>query len=211
MIYIYLDESGDLGFDFEKKKPSKYFVIGCIRVDSEEVNRRISKILKKIRSKKLKKKYKDKPEMKFSNTSPRIRKQILKLAVKENITVFSIIIDKRKTKQHLQKDRTLLYSFLIKSLFEQTFKQLKKEKLIISIDRMLSQSSQEVFKTYILTQHEDLLYRIPKIEITHDNSTGNKGLQIVDFIIGAIAQKYESGNLEYYNLIKKVIESEKKM
>lgn len=26
-MYLYLDESGDLGFDFENKKPSRFFVI----------------------------------------------------------------------------------------------------------------------------------------------------------------------------------------
>jgi hypothetical protein len=27
MIFLYLDESGDLGFDFVNKRPSKYFVV----------------------------------------------------------------------------------------------------------------------------------------------------------------------------------------
>ncbi len=27
MLYLYLDESGDLGFDFVNKKPTKHFVI----------------------------------------------------------------------------------------------------------------------------------------------------------------------------------------
>jgi hypothetical protein len=26
MLYLYLDESGDLGFDFFGRKPSKYFI-----------------------------------------------------------------------------------------------------------------------------------------------------------------------------------------
>lgn len=30
MSYIFLDESGDLGFNFKKKKTSKVFVISCI-------------------------------------------------------------------------------------------------------------------------------------------------------------------------------------
>jgi len=28
-MYLYLDESGDLGFDFKNKKPSRFFVITC--------------------------------------------------------------------------------------------------------------------------------------------------------------------------------------
>jgi hypothetical protein len=29
-LYIYLDESGDLGFDFANKKPSRYFVMTAL-------------------------------------------------------------------------------------------------------------------------------------------------------------------------------------
>jgi len=45
MAYIFLDESGDLGFNFKKKKTSKYFVIACLFVKEE---RPIEKITKKI-------------------------------------------------------------------------------------------------------------------------------------------------------------------
>lgn len=31
MWYLYLDESGDLGFDFVNKKPSKFFTVTIIR------------------------------------------------------------------------------------------------------------------------------------------------------------------------------------
>jgi len=29
MLYLYLDESGDLGFDFFAKKPSKFTILDC--------------------------------------------------------------------------------------------------------------------------------------------------------------------------------------
>ena len=32
MLYLFLDESGDLGFDFVQKKPSNYFVIAILTV-----------------------------------------------------------------------------------------------------------------------------------------------------------------------------------
>ena len=211
MIYIYLDERGNLGFDLKKVKPSNYFVIACIRIDDEETNKRLNRIIKRVRLRHLKKQYKEKPELKFSNTSPDIRKQVLKSVANENIKVYCLIANKKNIKKHLQEDKTLLYSLLIKTLFEDTFKQLKKDKLVIFMDRMLSQSNQEIFKTYILTQHEDLLYKIPKIDITHDNSMLNQGLQVADFIVGAIALKYETNNLEYYEIIKRVIENEKQM
>lgn len=35
MAYIFLDESGDLGFDFIKKKTSKFFIVTCLFTESK--------------------------------------------------------------------------------------------------------------------------------------------------------------------------------
>ena len=45
MAYIFLDESGDLGFDFEKKRTTKYFVVTFLFVNEK---RPIEKIIKSI-------------------------------------------------------------------------------------------------------------------------------------------------------------------
>jgi hypothetical protein len=39
MLYLYLDESGDLGFDFVNKKPSKFFVVTILALNGHEANR----------------------------------------------------------------------------------------------------------------------------------------------------------------------------
>jgi len=55
MAYIFLDESGDLGFNFKKKKTSKFFVVTCLFVENKKP---FEKIVKKTHSE-LKKKYKN--------------------------------------------------------------------------------------------------------------------------------------------------------
>ena len=47
MGYIFLDESGDLGFNFKKKKTSKVFIITCLFVENK---RSIEKIIRKTHS-----------------------------------------------------------------------------------------------------------------------------------------------------------------
>lgn len=39
MWYLYLDESGDLGFDFVRKKPSRFFTVTILLVEGMENNR----------------------------------------------------------------------------------------------------------------------------------------------------------------------------
>ncbi|MEW6618278.1 MAG: DUF3800 domain-containing protein [bacterium] len=50
MLYLYLDESGDLGFDFVNKRPSKYFTIAILVVKGYEENRLLLKVVKKTLS-----------------------------------------------------------------------------------------------------------------------------------------------------------------
>jgi len=45
MGFIFLDESGDMGFDFKKPRTSKFFVITCLFVDNKGP---VEKIVKKI-------------------------------------------------------------------------------------------------------------------------------------------------------------------
>lgn len=42
MLYLYLDESGDLGFDFFAKKPSQYFTVTVMLVQGLENRKKIA-------------------------------------------------------------------------------------------------------------------------------------------------------------------------
>ena len=46
MWYLYLDESGDLGFDFVNKSPSKFFTIAILVLNSTNDNRKLIKAFK---------------------------------------------------------------------------------------------------------------------------------------------------------------------
>jgi len=51
--YLYLDESGDLGFHFDKKHSSNFFTISIISIRGYENNRALLKAVKKTLSRKL--------------------------------------------------------------------------------------------------------------------------------------------------------------
>lgn len=56
MLYLYLDESGDLGFDFVNKKPSKFFTITILAIRGSQNNRLLIKAVKKTLVRKLNRK-----------------------------------------------------------------------------------------------------------------------------------------------------------
>jgi len=53
MWYLYLDESGDLGFDFANKRPSNFFTVTILVVKGVENNRALIKAVKKTIERKL--------------------------------------------------------------------------------------------------------------------------------------------------------------
>jgi hypothetical protein len=76
MLYLYLDESGDLGFDFVNKKPSKYFVVTILVVKGHEANRRLINGVKKTLRRKLNPKNKRKrivSELKGTKTTIEVK------------------------------------------------------------------------------------------------------------------------------------------
>ncbi len=48
VIYIYIDESGDLGFS---EKSSNYFVISAVRIEDEKTKMKFESIIDKVKRK----------------------------------------------------------------------------------------------------------------------------------------------------------------
>jgi len=212
MTYIYIDESGDLGFS---KKGSDYFILTCVKIDNEETNQSFKRIPKKVRQRKLSKKHKKLAELKFSNSSNEIRVNFLSRIAKLDLEIYSVIIKKDKTYSQLQNNLPILYNYLIKILLETPLRKLKDNlHLNICLDRCMSISQRENFENYIKTEFFSIFQKIPKVDIIHENSTQNECLQVLDFVCGAFGYKYNTQKLRenseiYTEIIKNKIFLEK--
>jgi hypothetical protein len=190
MTFIYVDESGDLGMG---EKGSKFFIICATKIEDESTLSTFRKIPKIIRQRKLKKSFKEKTELKFYDSSPLIREQFLSRSSKCNIEIYALIIEKKLTNQSLQHNLPILYNYLIKILLEKIVPSVnRKEKLTIYLDRCMSQSQQVNFENYVKTEFLHLFSDLPDLEILHENSLNNPGLQVHDFIVGAFGYKYNT-------------------
>ena len=208
--YIFIDESGNLGMNSKEH----YFVLSALKIPSDEESNKSKRILKKIRYRKLKKKLKQSPELKFSNTSKDIRVMILEELNKLDVEVHSVIIDKRSAKLALQNNLPILYSYLIKILLEKVLQNIPNKKLYIVLDRCMNKSQRENFGSYVKTQFLSLFSVLPEVEIIHKNSEEESGLQLVDFVSGAFGYKYNTMNLQndcnfYVEAILNILKTEK--
>lgn len=208
MAYIYLDESGDLGFDFKKKKTSKYFVIACLFVTEK---RPIEKIIKKIFSKFSKKEirihggvihaYKEKPSTK---------KKILTLLSKKNISIISIYLNKSKVYTKLKDEKHVLYNYVTNILLDRicTKKLIptNEEIKLIASRRETNKFLNENFCGYLESQVSEKHKLDIKIEIKSPQQ--EKCLQVVDCVCWAIFRKREHEDGSFYEIIKEKITEE---
>jgi hypothetical protein len=208
MTQIFIDESGDLGFSAFS---SEYFLVVAVRVPDDKTNFAYSRIIKKVRERVLKKKLKELPELKFSNSSDLIRKEVLFRVTRLNVSIYALIIKKEYTKSDLKENIRVLYNYLIKILLESALREInRKENLFIFLDKCMPFSKIENFEDYIKTEFYSLYSSVPKLLINHDNSIQNGGLQATDFVCGAFGYKYNKKNLEsgcdeYTKIIQKRI------
>lgn len=197
--YIYIDESGDLGLH-----GSKYFVIAAIAVNEPKI---LSRIIKKIRQRKLEKKIKKLVELKANNSNKKIREYILKKVKNSDCNIFAVVVNKSKILSQLYEVKDKLYNYLCGILMDRII--LPRYKIMIIIDKKHTNTLiREDFNNYI---QKKIKNKDPglKIEIFHKPSYMSNELQVTDFVAWAINRKFSFGDNYYYSIIKnKIINKE---
>ncbi len=189
-MYIYLDESGDLGFNINS---SQHIIIALLITKSPH---KIERCIKRIRQRKLKKKLKELPEIKFNNSDSYIREKTLECIAKEAIEIAYVALNKKNVNPNNRYHNGKIYNFIAGHIMSSLpYENHTKTKLIV--DKRISNKIIRTGFDHYIKQETSF-----KVEIVHENSQLNKCLQATDFIVGAIFRKYESGDSKYYDIIK---------
>jgi len=202
MKYMFLDESGELGFNFNRGS-TKFFTITLLICGVRE-GQELQRVIKKIRKRVLKKELKKSNEIKWNNSTDYIKKKIFERIEKIDFEIFTIILDKSKVYDYLKEKKHKLYNYLSNLIIAECSIDGKFE---LIVDRSKNKRSlRDDFDNYI---RNNLKRECSNLIIKHEDSKSKGGLQILDFVSGAIFNKYEFNNLEYYNKIKNRITTEK--
>ncbi|MCK5123351.1 MAG: DUF3800 domain-containing protein [Candidatus Pacebacteria bacterium] len=201
MAYIFLDESGDLGFS---QRSSKWFILTILLTNN---HRKVEKSVKKVH-RGLKKKYKTVKELHAYHADAITRKRVLRsLSETEDLKILCIILNKRKVYIDLQNQKSYLYNYTANILLER----LNNKKVLNPKDEVKIYIDQRETNKFLKKNFEDYLksnlkkWDNGKIAIKIKPSHTEKCLQAVDFISWAIFRKYERGDYEYYEVIKNKI------
>lgn len=202
--YIYLDESGDLGFS---QGGSKYFTIAFFETKNPtEVKRVVRRVKKKY-------KIPRQVEIKANTTKRKIKIDLLKKLSKLTIEIQSITVRKENVDLKLRQDTNILYNYMVGlSLGERIVRSepLNAELIIIIDKRIISVTSGFKFNEYLKykiwyeKERKDI-----NLQIWHLDSRKVYGLEAIDNIVNAIFKKYNSADTELFNIIKRKITYDK--
>jgi len=203
MWHLYLDESGDLGFDFVNKRPSKFFTITIVAVSSFEANRKLHKAVSLTLRRKLNKSRRKKrkvEELKGSSTTMEVKKYFCKQIQSLRFGVYAITLNKKKVYERLTQNKSRVYNYVARKVLDQIpFEKNSGERVELILDRCMGKPEIEEFNTYIRKQLEGRLSPNIPLNIDHCKSHENKGLQIADMLSWGIFRNYERNDREWLN------------
>ena len=207
MTYIYMDESGDLGFN-GKEWASKYFVITFL-ISRNEKDPEI--VMKNVRKWMLWKNLKRRWTFFHSNKELRQSvKRVLDLASRRDFKIVAAIINKSMVFWK-KSDTHAVYNSIVVKLLEQCEKRwyLNSNDYyhFIASRKETNRILNENFKRDLNNSLSDLI----KIDIRVVLPWMSKWLELVDAVSFAIYQKYEFWNFDLYSVIKNKIILEKQI
>jgi len=204
-MLAYLDESGDLGFDFAKPGTSHFFVVAAVVCSGSEV---ADKVVKKVFRGFTKTDLKHHGGSLHSYTeTPATRQRLLRLVVQQDVSVFVIRLDKRI--YALRGDKHALYNHLVgvllSSIVSSGVAQADGTLQVVASQRETSRGLNRDFVSYLRRQvaAPDGL----SVDIQIKPAASVKGLQVVDCLSWSFCHKYECGDATYAEIVAgKVIE-----
>ncbi len=204
-MFIYLDESGDLGFDFRKDKTTRKFVITLLVCYSDDARREFKKAARRTLKNKLNRKKRGSrsiTEIKGTDTTLDVKKYFLRNVRNGEWAIYALALNKGRVEPRLRSKvgKKKLYNFLARFLLEKLDLSGAARNVELVVDRCKNKEEMKDFNQYLVNQLESLLPLNTALNIIHLTSEESAGLQAVDLFCWGIFRKYEYGDREWYEV-----------
>lgn len=211
-MLIYLDESGCLGFNLSKRGTSRYFTIAILICDSRNESIAFRKAVKRTLKNKINRgnKRRKTEELKASQTSIEIKRYFMCNAPKNGWRVYGITINKQNAQPHLTSKvgKVKLYNYLSSVLLKKVQFNDDGSPVTLVLDKSKSKSEIEDFNRYFEHQIQGRLPLNTPLNIYHEDSQANAGLQAVDLFCWGIIRNKSRGDSEWLSEYEKFIEED---
>lgn len=129
-----------------------------------------------------------------------VKRRVFEYLLETDLEFGFIKVNKFKIwKKSLRENKTVLYTYLSRILLESMILKTSHESNLIEIvaDRQFGKIGKDNFTEYI-----NLKLNSHQISITHKDSRSCSGLQFVDFVCGAVFEKFAKNTEKYFQYLK---------
>ncbi|HEX9757097.1 MAG TPA: DUF3800 domain-containing protein [Nitrospiria bacterium] len=203
MWFLYLDESGDLGFDFFGKRPSRFFTVAIMAVDGIEENRKIIKAVRKTIRRKFP--IKRDVELKGVRTRIEIKQYFYSLIRPVRFSIYALTLNKRRVYDELATQKDRVYNFISRKVLDQFPFEDAETRIQLYLDRCKSKLEVREFNSYLERQLKSRIDPRVPLSIDHADSSDNPGLQVIDLFAWGIFRKYEKKDSEWFEVFKEKV------
>ncbi len=201
---LYLDESGDLGFDFTKPGTSNHLTIAFITTtDPTGLKRAVRRVKQKHG-------IQGTDELKGYDTDFAIRKELIVWIRRLTVEVHAITAYKPNVKQALRDDTNILYNY-IAGLILVPYVSAQTAVSVVYDARTIGVKSGFDIDHYLRYKVRFEEGKQTTIQTHHMNSKNSLAIQAADIVTHAIFRKYESGDARLANLIVPRVACDKRL
>ncbi len=202
MWHLFLDESGDLGFDFVNKKPSRYFTVCILAVRDPDSYYGIRKAVHTTLRRKVNHGKKRPPfheELHATGLTLPVKKYFYGKVKHLKFGIYSLTLNKRRLYERLTRDKERIYNFLARQVMDRLPLEKATDWVQLTVDKSKGRSEIKEFNEYIIRQLKGKLDPSVPLSINHLDSRQDAGLQAVDLFAWGILRKYEKKDLEWFD------------
>lgn len=205
MWWLYLDESGDLGFDFVNKKPSRFFTICIVATSQAATNMRFKDAVRRTLRRKLNppgKRRRMVDELKGVNTTLAIKQYAWRHVADATFGIYAVTLNKKRLYAKLTENKDRVYNFVARLVIDHLPFERADSPIQLVVDRSKGASAIREFNDYIRQQLEGRIDPKLALDFMHEDSRTWPGLQWSDLFAWGIRQKYEYRNTAWFDLFK---------
>jgi hypothetical protein len=139
-------------------------------------------------------------ELKGTGTTLAVKKYFYRHSPKTGWRVYAVAVNKERVYDHLQSKsgKKKLYNFIARFLLEQVDLGAPGNAVTLTVDKSKNKDEIRDFNQYLASQLEALLPLNVPLNIYHEHSSENAGLQAVDLFCWGVFRKYEHRDLAWY-------------
>lgn len=206
--WLYLDESGDLGFDFVNGKPSRFFTICILATSSRKTVAAFRHAARRVLRNKLNPRGKRRrmaEEIKATSTTLAIKQYAWSLIRQERFGIYCLTLNKKKLYARLAANKDRTYNYIARLVIDEIPLGQARGAVQLIVDRSKGKRQQLQFNEYIRRQLEGRIDPTLSLDITHGDSRDWPGLQFADLFAWGVFNKYERRDETWFDVFREKV------